>query len=485
MNTNNEQNQINSTEEISDAQEIKEEAEPSENRSEKSEYFFSDDHVKNESAPRFVGNNFGSVKKVSISTLIISLVFTVIITFMVTCLFVSNYKDKVFSESVEEINQKLDLINSSVLGVQITDAERLKLYEYLLELDTMFDAYEFDEYEYSVITDYILSAYASAVGDPYAEYYNEEAYLQMLASLKGENQGIGVSITYDADADAIYVINVMPNSPASNGGVLPGDLIVAVGIGDKAEYVSDIGYSEAITRLQGVKGTKAEFMVSRNGKETEFSIMRSEYENQSVTHHIYELDNTVGVIRITGFDGLTPGQFEEAMNDLYGKGIRKVVFDVRNNPGGSLDSIVKILDSILPEGPIIRIVNKDGTVVQQIDSDKNAKYTDVKFAVLANENTASAAELFTSALMDYDRAVTVGVKTFGKGSMQSTLNLTGDRGIKMTVYHYLPPYSEGYDGIGITPDVTVELADEIADKNIYLIGDKDDNQLKAAVDSIK
>ena len=173
------------------------------------------------------------------------------------------------------------------------------------------------------------------------------------------------------------------------------------------------------------------------------------------------------------------------MDDLYAKGIRKVVFDVRNNPGGSLDSIVQILDLLLPEGPIIRIVNKSGTIVQQIDSDKEAKYTDVKFAVLANENTASAAELFTCSFKDYNRAVVVGVKTFGKGSMQSTMNLSDNRGIKMTTYHYLPPYSESYEGIGITPDVEVELSEELAGKNIYLIGDKDDNQLKAAVDSIK
>ena len=146
---------------------------------------------------------------------------------------------------------------------------------------------------------------------------------------------------------------------------------------------------------------------------------------------------------------------------------------------------LKILDLLLPEGPIIRIVNKSGTIVQQIDSDKEAKYTDVKFAVLANENTASAAELFTCSFKDYDRAVVVGVKTFGKGSMQSTMNLSDNRGIKMTTYHYLPPYSESYEGIGIAPDIEVELSEELAGKNIYLIGDKDDNQLKAAVDSIK
>lgn len=426
-----------------------------------------------------------SKKSVSLSTLAVCIAFTVIITFMLTCLGVSNYKDKTFADEVSEMNEKLDKINSSVLGVEITDEARLKLYRYLLELDTMFVNYEFNEYDYELITDYLLTAYTAAVNDPYTEYYNVESFAEMLASLKGENQGIGINITYDADNNAIYVINVMPGSPAEKGGVLPGDRIVAVGVGEKAEYISEIGYSEALIKLQGVKGTKAEFTVKRGEESLEFSIERAEYVNQSVTYHIYELDSTVGIVRILNFDGLTPEQFNAAMEDLYSKGIRKIVFDVRNNPGGSLDSIVDILDTLLPEGPIIRIVNKDGITVQQIDSDKNAKYTDVKFAVLANENTASAAELFTSALMDYDRAVIVGVKTFGKGSMQSTFNLSDDRGVKMTTYHYLPPYAASYEGIGISPDVTVELADELKDKNIYLIGDKDDNQLKAAVESIK
>lgn len=419
-----------------------------------------------------------SPKRVTITTLIACMAFAVVITFMLTALGVSNYKDKLFAESVGSMG-------SSVLGVEIKDEKRLEMYKYLLELDNMFVNYEFDEYDYEVITDYILKAYTSAVGDPYSAYYNEEDFAEMLASLKGESQGIGISITYDADNDAIYVINVTPGSPAEVGGVLPGDLIVAVGNGDAAEYVSKIGYSEALVRLQGEKGSIAQFIVKRNGEEIPFSIVRSEFTNQSVTWHLYELDPSVGVIRITGFDALTPSQFTSAMDELYAKGIRKVVFDVRNNPGGSLDSIVKILDTLLPEGPIIRVVNKNGTVVQQIDSDKEAKYTDVKFAVLANGNTASAAELFTSALMDYDRAVIVGTKTYGKGSMQSTLQLSDNRGLKLTTYHYLPPYSESYNGIGIIPDIEAELSEKFKDKNIYLIGDKNDDQLKAAVDSIK
>ncbi len=421
----------------------------------------------------------------SLSVLVTVMIFTMLITFLITALWVSNYKDARFEASVEEINQLLDEFNSTVLGVRIDDEARLKLYRYLLELDTMFQTYEFNDYDYEAVMDHLLHAYAAAVGDPYAEYYNKQEFADMMASMQGENQGVGISITYDSNSNAIIVLNVMPNSPAIKAGVLPGDLIVAVGIADNKEYVADLGYTAAVLKLQGVKGTMAEFTVLRGDEYIEFSIERDEYENQSVLWHVYSEDSTVAVVSILNFDALTPSQFEEAMEELYAKGIRKVVFDVRNNPGGNLNAIVDVLDMILAEGPIIRIVDKTGNTVQQIDSGSSAKYTDVKFAVLANENTASAAELFTSALMDHERAVSVGVTTYGKGSMQSSMQLTDNRGVKITTYHYLPPYSDSYEGIGIVPDIVEELSDELKNKNIFLIDDKDDNQLRAAVDAIK
>ncbi len=427
----------------------------------------------------------------------------VVVTFMISFIGISSAFGAIriednnrYREKLDELQAKIDIyedeknLDKLVLGHLVLDEQRQRLFSLLYELDSMFRTYEFNEIDYKAATDAVLSAYASAVGDNYAEYYNEAAFEEMMNSMAGQNQGIGVNVTFDADSNAIGVINVMPDSPAMKAGVLPGDKIVAVGKGSEKQYVSAIGYTAAMLKMQGVKGTYAEFTVLRDGKEVEFSILRDEYVNQSVVWHKYELDESVAVLRIMNFDGKTFEQFKTAMNEIDKAGFKKVVFDVRSNPGGTLDSIVSILDYLLGKGPIIRIVNKDGKTVQQYDSGTSANYTDMKFAVLANENTASAAELFTSALMDYKRAVIVGTKTYGKGSMQSTFKLEkdtgsdGDRGVKMTTYHYLPPYSDSYEGIGIKPDIDVPLADEIKDKNIFLLTDKEDNQLKAAVDAL-
>ncbi len=436
-------------------------------------------------------------KRVTVLTTVIISLVSVILTFMITFLSVTNVMLELRRAEFNEFNAKIDYykeqiefikdeknIDNMVLGHIVTGEERQRLFSLLYELDAMFQTYEFNELDYKTITDYVLIAYAAYSGDKYSEYYTEEAFEEMMSSMQGQNQGIGVNVAYDKDANAIGVINVMPNSPALKAGVQPGDKIIAIGKGDSKEYVSELGYTAAVLKMQGAKGTTAEFTVSRNGKEIEFSIVREEYVNQSVLWHKYELDQSVAVLRIMNFDGKTFEQFKTAMTEIDKAGIKKVVFDVRANPGGTLDSIVSILDYLLPKGPIIRIVNRDGKTVQQYDSGESANYTDMKFSVLANENTASAAELFTSALMDYKRATIVGTKTYGKGSMQSTFKLDGDRGVKITTYHYLPPYSESYEGIGIKPDIDVPLADSIKDKNIFLLTDKEDNQLKAAVDAL-
>ena len=169
------------------------------------------------------------------------------------------------------------------------------------------------------------------------------------------------------------------------------------------------------------------------------------------------------------------------MKKLAKAGCDKFIFDLRYNPGGELDSVVSILDYLLPKGPVIRIYDANDKLVDQRDSGKEC--VDFPMAVLVNGSTASAAELFTSALMDYDKATVVGETTFGKGCMQSTQALA-DGAVKITYRMYKPPFSEGYHDVGITPDVEVALDEALANKNIYKITDAEDNQLKAALDAL-
>ncbi len=355
-------------------------------------------------------------------------------------------------------------------------------YEKLNEIKAYFDNIYIGEVDEDVLADAIATGYVAGTGDKYAYYYNEEAYGELMQELQGEMQGIGVMVIYNADRKAIEIINVFPDSPAMEAGVEPGDLIVYVG--DELESVAYLGYEGALKKLQGEAGTVAKFVAYRGedySEEHKFEIERGFIIEQTVDYRVYSLDSTVGIIKITSFDTKTVEQFKNAVSELQAKGVTKLVFDVRNNPGGELVSICTILDTLLPEGPIIRTVDKAGTETTPFTSD--ATELDMPMAVIVNGSTASAAELFTSALMDYDKATVVGTLTYGKGCMQSIYPLRQGGALSLTSALYYPPFSENYNDIGITPDVVVELEGEAAEKNIYKLTDEEDTQLTAAVAS--
>lgn len=411
-------------------------------------------------------------KKISVITFIISIIVTVTVVFMLTFTLLSDY----YRGQIADIYDSEEVSDTDDGSADVSD-EWSKLYT----VDALFNGYSYFDIDRSAVLDGVLKGYAESTGDKYAEYYTVEEYTELVESSNGEMQGIGINIIENAEYNAIEIISVMPDSPALEAGVEPGDLIVSVGIGDDAESVSELGYYPAVAKLQGKAGTTCEFTVMRGenyGEKHEFSIERGYVTSVSVMYHIYEADPTIGVIKIIEFNGETPNQFIDAIESLGADGVEKFIFDVRYNPGGDLNAICSVLDYILPEGPIIRTKDKSGTE-NVITSDENEFIAPM--AVLCNGSTASAAELFTSALMDYDKATVIGEKTYGKGSMQSILPLGDGSGIKVTSKMYFPPYSDGYDGIGITPDIEVAQDEALAGKNIYKITDEEDRQLQAAV----
>jgi len=181
---------------------------------------------------------------------------------------------------------------------------------------------------------------------------------------------------------------------------------------------------------------------------------------------------------IQSFDLITPEQFFSAMDDLLAQGAEGFIFDLRYNPGGDLSSITKILDYLLPEGPIIRIHYKSGEE-EVMKSDAN--YLNMPLAVLINGRTASAAELFSAAIKDYELGTLVGTTTYGKGTMQATMPLEDNSAVVISIAKYNPPFSDNYDGVGIAPDVEVELDEELQKVNRFKIADIDDNQLQTAI----
>lgn len=431
-------------------------------------------------------------RKISLSAFLLILAAAILLTAMSSCAIVDSALRDEFGSSLGGENggepTKLDMI------IQL-----FKTYSY----------YEIDE---EVLCDAILGGMYYAIGDKYAEYYNAEEFALMTAENQGETQGIGVTVIENAEYKCIEIISVLPNSPALAAGVEPGDLIMYIGAGENKEYVPDMGYYAALAKLQGTKGTLCEFTVARGegyAELVDFSIMRDVFTSESVTYRVCATDPKVGIIKLIQFDLTTPPQFCAAMDALIAKGVEYFIFDVRYNGGGDLASITAVLSYMLNEGDVLiktrdragtEDVDKVGVVNKYKENDpysscnvtkeEIAKYHDKvngKSAVLANGSTASAAELFTCALMDYGISEVVGTTTYGKGSMQSIFSLAYygfDGGVKMTTKKYFPPISEGYDGIGIKPDLEVELDKALENKNIYKITDAEDNQIQAAIDLI-
>lgn len=439
-------------------------------------------------------------KKISLSTFIFSAIALVLAAVMTTYACCGAFYKKKLAEA------KLDSISQSA---------SYEKYETLALIEALFETYGYyDDLDDEKIVEYVLKAYVAATGDVHARYYTAEEYEDMMSSTEGSGEGIGINVIYSEVSyggepmGVIEVISVVPDSPAETAGLMVGDLIMWVG-SDEEQTVDSLGYNAALLALKGEVGTKAEFSVLRlvDGayEKKSFSVERQKVTYRSVTSKVSDADASVGIVKINSFDTTTPAQFTEDMDALIASGCNKFVFDVRYNPGGDLNSIRAILSYFLEEDDIIlSAVDKNGNKEEikaqpvSYDSERYApcnvsrsdigKYRGYKLSVICNGSTASAAELFVSALRDYELADIVGETTYGKGSMQTTIPLDrfGYSGaLKVTTRLYYPPCGVGYDGEGITPDVKVTLSDEAKKYSIYKLPETLDDQLIAAIEALK
>ncbi len=339
--------------------------------------------------------------------------------------------------------------------------------------DIIENAYIF-EYDREELKDSMIKGYVNGLGDPYSTYYNEEDFQSFMEATEGHYVGIGSVVSVDTETNQIIIVSPFENSPAEKAGILAGDKIIAI---DGREVTGE-DLDVAITMMKGEANTEVEVTVIRgeDNEELTFTIIREEIVINTVNSEM--LDNNIGYIQISGFDEVTDKQFHDAYESLVEQNMEGLVIDLRNNPGGLLNVVSSIADTLLPEGVIVSTKDKNGNE-EVIKSDANQ--IEVPLVVLVNENSASASEVLSGAIKDYGVGTIVGENTFGKGIVQRIYPIGDGSAIKLTISEFFTPSGYALHGKGIAPDVVVDISEEDAFNVNYLTFDED-VQLQKAIE---
>lgn len=363
------------------------------------------------------------------------------------------------------------MFNNTVSNI----TEREALYDKISEIDSFVRKNYNGTIDEEKLLDGLSLGYMAGIRDTYGRYYSAEEYAEVVKGTEGKVVGIGITAS-KTESGYIKVEEVYPDSPAELAGIQAGELIVKVNDIDLTPET----YEEGKNAISGKAGTTLSLVV-RNGTEDRSipEIVRRKVQRPTVYQKT--IDN-VGYVKIIDFNDTTYDQFKKAVESLVESGVQSLIFDVRNNGGGTVDSVIKMLDFLLPEGDIATATYKDGRV--EVLGTSDASCVELPMVVLTNKTTASAAELFTQALKDYGVAKSVGEKTYGKGTMQVYHKLKDGSAIKLTIAKYNPPKSQNYDGIGIQPDYEVLLTEEQT-KNFSSLTEENDPQLIKALELAK
>ncbi len=324
------------------------------------------------------------------------------------------------------------------------------------------------------LADFTINGYVHGLGDKYASYMNAEEYSKYLDDTKEDNDvGIGVTTVFDAETGGLGVLSVYEDTPAAKVGILPGEVITKV----DGREVAEVGFNIALDTIRsGNIGSTLDITVRSDlGEERIVTVERRKIEVQTVSYR--KVNEDTGLVRISEFSETTPKEIKDAIQGLTRKGAPRIILDIRNNPGGSLDSVVEILDFILPAGDILTVNEKNGTQNKFVSYESEFS---APMAVIVNGNTAGTAELFAAVLKSYNKAKIIGEKTYGKGSEQEVVRLPNAGAARISVRRYLLPSAISYDGVGIEPDILVLLK-----SNLMEITDAEDSQLQSALDVVK
>lgn len=363
------------------------------------------------------------------------------------------------------------LPSSSAAG---TFSHKLTLVNRILKSKYLYDINDDD------MSEAAITAYVEGLSEPYTHYYRPEIFSEYISGINDAYIGIGITVAAN-DENQIEILEVSENSPADAAGICPGDILAAV----EGEEFDGSHMNDAVQRIKmGDSGTNVDITVIRDGQRLGMSVVREQIDKDSVSGKM--LDNNIGYVRISGFNApaddserSTYTEFKEVLDRLTADGMRKMIIDLRDNPGGALDIMCDIADMIVPEGTITSIEYKSGKR-QTYSSDANEM--NIPIAVLINGGSASASELLTICLKDYEKAAVIGERSYGKGIVQSVYPFPDGSGMSLTVAKYYSPKGNSIHGTGVEPDITVTLPEKYKNYYAELIPDGEDTQLLKAID---
>lgn len=354
-------------------------------------------------------------------------------------------------------------------GNALSDVKTVQKLNYLEEL---IDEEYLDEKDESSLREGLYAGLLAGLKDPYSTYYTAEQYKELNTSNEGSYVGIGAVLQKD-DAGGAKIIQLYEGGPGEQAGVKKGDVIKAV---DGAD-VTDKETSDIASMVRDSEKDSVMLTIQRENEEKtrDVKVEIRDVEIQTVSHEM--LSEDTGYIRISEFSEVTSDQYKKAFADLKDQGMKKLVVDLRDNPGGLLTAVCGVLRQILPEGLIVYTEDKNGKREEETCDGKNK--LDMPLAVLVNGNSASASEIFAGAVKDYGIGTIVGTTTYGKGVVQTIQPLTDGSAVKITIAKYFTPKGNDINKKGITPDVEAELSGDITDWTE--LTHKEDTQLQTAL----
>lgn len=351
----------------------------------------------------------------------------------------------------------------------LSDDSRVQKLEYL---EKMIDQDYLGEKDEDQLAEGMYAGLIYGLGDVYSRYYTAEEYEQETSSADGSYVGIGISMEANKEG-GVKIAECYEGGPGEIAGLEEGDVISAI----DGEDITEMDTSEVAGLIRNSGKDQVTLTIHREDEEKpiEITVEIRDVELHSVFGEM--LDDETGYIHISEFTGVTPDQYLETFQSLEDQGMQKLVIDLRDNPGGLLDSVCSILNHVLPEGLIVYTEDKYGNRTEETSNGKDP--LEIPLAVLVNENSASASEIFAGAVKDYGIGTIVGTTTYGKGVVQSVRQLADGSAVKLTVSNYFTPKGNNINKVGIQPNVEVKLSTELLNKKE--ITHEEDNQLQEAL----